>query len=268
MYKYIRVNNSLVFFRIAEKDLPKEKEWDKAAVEVRLKLYENMRKHVIEWETENMDKDTLKRIQTALENEFPKFWSDLNNLENDLSSRPAEISGTLPMSDDTPSVTPDFLKWIANLSVLQKVMIAPAAPVLLIGFVGRLPYVGYRHLKKYIDVKHMSGKYNKANGNAEKATVCTEYAGQVFTKITLEIACEDTIKEDMKIFHELLKKQEDKMKHQIENDRRLLQQLKSDSRDAKTVKGFYEPLLERVEEMNQNLVDFLIRNFPNLPTTF
>jgi len=211
-----------------------------------------------------MDKDTLKRIQAALEKEFPTFWSDLNNLENELSSRSAEISGTLPMSDDTPSVTPDFLKRIANLSVLQKVLIAPAAPVLLIGFVGRLPYVGIRRFKKYIDVKLMSGKYSKANGDTEKANVCTEYAGQVFENITLEMAREDTIKEDMKILYELLDKQEDKMKHQIEDDRRLLQQLKSDSRDAKTVKLVYEPLQNKVEMMICHLEDFQNRYFPNL----
>jgi len=41
----IKKNNGFVWYlhRITAKDLPKEKDWNKAAVEVRLKLYENMR---------------------------------------------------------------------------------------------------------------------------------------------------------------------------------------------------------------------------------
>ena len=109
----------------------------------------------------------------------------------------------------------------------------------------------------------MSGEYSKANGDMEKSNVCTKYAGKVFNTITDRVALEDIIREDLKVLSELLDKQEDKMKRQLEVDRRLLKQLKADSRDAETVKKFYEPLQNKVKMMIRHLSYFLTMHFPN-----
>jgi len=206
-----------------------------------------------------MDKELLKRIQAAIENEFPIFRSALNNLETKLLSQPA----TLVIEDNTPSVIPDF--W-QKMPLLKKVMAAPLAPVLLIGFVGRLPYVGYKKYKWCSDFKPMSGDYKKANCDAEKASVCTKYAQDIFNKITNRVAFEDTFQEYMKHHSELLDNQEKQQKSKIEDEKRLLEQLKADFRDAETVKRLYEPLNNRVKMMDRHLRYFLTLHFPNRTT--
>ena len=100
-----------------------------------------------------MYKYILERIQSAIEERFPIFKSAMEAVEDELSSMPEDKTGALPVEDDLPSVIPDFMQKLAELSVLKKVLIAPLAPVLLIGFVGRLPYVGYMHVVRFVGEK-------------------------------------------------------------------------------------------------------------------
>ena len=215
-----------------------------------------------------MVKEILARIQTAIEEEFPIFQSALNDLEDELLRRPEEITMALPLKDDTPSVIPDFLKKISEMPVMKKIMIAPLAPVLLIGFVGRLPYVGYKHFERFIDLKlwRRYGEYQTAEGSAKRANVCTKYAKHVFNMHTDRVALEAIIKNELNILLALLNKQETKMKDKIEADKRLIAQLEADSRAEETVKRLYEPLQNKFEQMNIQLRYFLTKYFPDLTT--
>ena len=117
----------------------------------------------------------------------------------------------------------------------------------------------------------MSRAYRNANGDAEKAKVCSVYARKVFDNISNKIAFEDVIKEDMKILSDLLDKQKGKMKSQIERDRVLLKQLEADLRDAKTVQNLYKPLQLKVKDMKHDIRFFLVRYFSvysKLPVEF
>ena len=246
-------------------DLPKEN--DKTSDKVCDKLYENLRKHIMIWEKENLDNKIPEKIKTVIEKEFPTFISALDNLENEMSGRLEEENEKEKyLKDDTLSVIPDFLQKILELPVLKKIIVAPLTPALLIGFLGRLPYVGIKHFGRFMGVKFMSGAYKKAIGDTEKANVCTQYAEKLFNDFTDRLQLENIIKKDMTILADLLDKQEDKAKRKIEVDRRLLWQLEADSRDAVTATMFYEPLQSKVKRMIYHIVCFRTKHFPTLTT--
>ena len=244
-----------LFYRITVKELlPKENSWDKTADKVRDKLCETIMKQIRDWERQNIDNELLKRIQAVNEKELPTFISAIDDLEKEMAGRPEDNKDILYFVNDTFTVMSGFLQSIAKLHVS------------LIWFVERLTYSGYMHVKRFIGVQSLSDEYNLASSDAEKINVCTKYAEKEYNCFTERRVLERMVKEDLMIISDLLDKEEENIKHQLEVDTCLLKQLEADSRDAKTVKMFYEPLQNKVEMMIRHLCYFLTMHFPNIFT--
>ncbi|XP_052776009.1 uncharacterized protein LOC128213935 [Mya arenaria] len=248
----------------SESELPTEPEWEKAAIQVRLKVYERIRSHIRIWESEHLDKTITVRLQDAILKEFPSLESELTNVENELAGRPeVDAKKALTITEEDTSVIPNFMQNIAGMPAAKKILLAPLLPLLLIGMVGRLPYVGFKQLERLISVNIMTKEFLAAKGSTEKmVAVCKKYAEKVFNSITDRISLKEVIKEDMQMLFDLLDGQENKMKRQIRLDLDLLQKLKAEMRQDADIEKVYEPLNAKFKILSFQLNHFMVMHFP------
>lgn len=250
--------------KFSDKELPKRKTWNEAAVEVRHKVYGSMRTLIKEWESkETQFGNIAKHIEESIGKEFPAFDKEIYQAEK-LMSQPQKTQ-SLATYDDEIDLVPEFIQnKFGSLSLGTKVALGIGlAPALLVGMIVRLPVFGVQAFEKFYSKYSLDKDFKEALGDNEKLkVVCEKYAQRTVENITHKINMRQIIEEDMQPLMTYLKQQHKRMETQIQLDLDLLKNLKDEDRKDEDVRKVYEPMNNKFLILRECLNHFMLIHLP------
>ncbi|KAH3832203.1 uncharacterized protein LOC127878040 [Dreissena polymorpha] len=251
--------------RFSVTELPKENTWEKAAVEVRIKVYEHLRETIAQWEaTGKITEAVLEKIKGDINRSFPRFQAELDNLKRGLAGKPVKLGENISLDEEGTDILPQFVKNIFHKKFDRLVLYAPLLPFVFVTVVGRLPYVGIRRLQHTFHVYGMEKEFEKARGNTEALTSVAElYAAKVFTNITEKLGVHEIVQTDMQILYDLLNTQQQRMKAQIEVDKNFVNLLPEETKTVENVLKLCEPISAEFQIITYMVEHFCMLYFPS-----
>lgn len=253
--------------RFKDTEVPDEHDWSKAAVKVRLKVYNSLRELSKQWQAdENIIKATINRIEKAMETEFPAFQKEMREIERDMTGK-SEVSGCYYDStqEEENSFIPDFItNTFSRLGTGAKVLLGIGlSPFLLVGLIARLPYLGFKTLQKKWTQHRMEVNFKAATGNStERKIICEKYAETTVKFITDNLRLKAMVEEDMSVLFKFLEAQKQTMLAQINQDRTLLENLELEEFYEKGNEKTYQPLVPKCEMVKHLLKHFMLIYIP------
>lgn len=255
-------------------DLPRAETWEKAAIEVRHRVYQNLRELIQKWEKdENYLQKIAQIIEQDLRNNFPTFEAELCATEanmvgrgNQTYQRDYSVQDDVDYDDDNgEQFIPNILrKQMKHLNTGAKVALGVGlAPVILVGMIIRLPLFTYQILDRMVTDFMMDSTFQEAGTDKNKRKETFEkYARKVVKSISDKLSLRGVIKEDMQPLFNFLIAQKLNMEKQIQDDLDLLKNLKEEQRNDEEVRKVYEPLTAKFEIYYAQLEHFQLMTMP------
>lgn len=257
-----------MFYSFGDAEIPDENDWSKAAVKVRLKVYNSLRELIKQWEVKKEIREgTIKRIQHAIETEFPSFEEQIEQIEKEMTGKSDTSRSHFDSTQEEEDyLVPDFIKnTFSGLGIGTKVVLGIGlSPLLLAGLVVRLPYVGIKALDRIWTKHKMEASFKAAANNPqEMKNVCEKYAEKTVKSITDKLSLRSIIEEDMYVLFKFLEAQRQRMQKQIKQDRELLSKLKLEECDEKDIEKIYQPLNAKCHVLVHQLSHFMLMYNPS-----
>ena len=236
----------------------KDCHWKDATVIVRSRLYALISSHIKDWENTNKRMDQLgQTITRNIQVQFPKFEIRLHQLENSARMTtesdyfPEEIGDTfIPqfISEKFNSINGGFTKLLLGIGT---------APVLLIGFLLRLPWFG---IKKVIQGGKSISLERMYNENKEAAL--TKYIETMIVNVTHEEKLLQLMQKELSPLFGYLERQERRLLYHVSSDLEILQQEEEQFEHHKKEMQSMLPTLQIVERLLDRLTYFQLMEVP------
>lgn len=220
--------------------------WKDATVKVRSDLYSSITRQIKKWETESKKVDELgKTITDNLHNNFPKFKNKIKKLENNF--RVFETTETFVEENET-FIPKAFADKFNSLSLGLRFLFGfGTSPVLLIGFLLRIPWFGIKQL--YKEGKSASIK-RTFKDNREEAL--KTYIKNIMESVLNPEKLAHLMKKELSPLFEYIDREETELKHLINSDLDILQKMEDEEDNE-------EDHMKAIIPIRRELLDLLHR---------
>ena len=228
-------------------EVPKTKEsWEITQNYIQNALRRRIREKIKEWEEKNhVFSDARASLIQNFQERFRYVEGQLRTLEGSvLAGGAARSASGRPVSDD--------------LSVAKKVMIGVTSPLWfpigLVVLVVGVPVLGAIAFKGKLENWNKTRQYNN-----DKCAFMSKASQEYLNEVVQEQHLRPFVMEQLKEARVCLKQVLDRIPQLIEEDKMLCQQLSNENRSKKEVEDFYTPLLEKSEQIRDEMALFGIK---------